>query len=267
MYTIATLEALRQHLGLGAADTAEDARLLRALTAATASMERLTGRRFCPHVAEIAHSFRLSHADELLLLDDLLELHSLTNGDGSSINPQDVIRLPQDPAGPAAVLRLLPPLAFVCETTPLNAVQVAGVWGWHDRWPQAWRDSGETLSAELAAAASALVVSDVAGADSAGQTPRFQTGHLLRIGGEYVRVLAVDRETDTLTLRRGVSGTQAQAHEGGTVIECYQPARDVESLCLRWAAALYREPDTLQPPETPLFLSGLLAALRRIRVA
>ncbi|HLV33702.1 MAG TPA: hypothetical protein VKY59_01255 [Spirillospora sp.] len=266
MYVLATLDRLRQRLGLSASDTADDARLLAALQAASAQIEAAAGRRFSPRVATIAHDVHPRHASELLLRDDLLRLDAISNGDGSSIDPLDVMTLPEAlPDGPISVLRLRGGRIFTWETTPLRAVLVSGIWGWHDRWSRAWRDSADTVQDNpLTSSASTLTVNDADGADGYAVSPRFQVGHLLRIEEEYLRVLAVQADTNTLTVLRGVNGTTAAAHDPGTAIEVFQPALDVEMLCLRWALWLYKEPDSRAFASTPAALTAAIGSLRRV---
>ena len=268
MYLLATLHQLRQRLGLGESDTGDDARLLMALQAASAQIEAAAGRRFSPRVATIEHDIHPRHTTELLLEDDLLQLDSITNGDGSSIDTLDVITVPESVMdGPISVLRLIGGQGFVWEDTPLRAVQVTGLWGWHDRWSRAWRDSADTVQDNpLGAAATTLTVSDADGADGHNTTPRFQVGHLLRIDDEYLRVLAVNTSSNVLTVLRGVNGTTAAAHTQSTAIAVFQPPLEVEMLCLRWAQWLYKEPDNRSFSATPKHLAAALDGLRRTGV-
>jgi len=266
MYTLATLYQLRQRLGLGDSDTSEDARLLVALQAAAAQIEQAAGRRFTPRQATIEHD--ITHVDELLLRDDLLQLDSLTNGDGSSIDTLDVITLPESTLdGPISVLRLTGAQAFIWDDSPLRAVSVTGIWGWHDRWSRAWRGSSDTVQNNpLSSSATTLTVSDADGEDSHQQSPRFQVGQLLRIEDEYLRVLAVNTSTNALAVLRGVNGTTAAAHVQTTPIDIYQPALEVEMLALRWANWLYKEPDRNTFAIAPKQLTAALDSLRRVGV-
>jgi hypothetical protein len=271
MYTLATLYQLRQRLGLAISDTADDPRLLSALQTASAQIERLAGRRFCPRLATLQHSIARKAPGELLLDDDLLQLTSLTNGDGSSIALSDVITLPAGDSA-FAILRLINGATFVWNSTPLRAISVTGIWGWHDVWSQAWRDSADTVQNNpLSSSATSLTVIDADGADNFNETPRFQVGQLICIDSEYLRVLAVNTSTNVLTVLRGVAGTTAASHTQSTAISIYHPPADVETLCLRWAAWLYKEPDNRALPNkfglaTPADLLVALEPLRRVAV-
>jgi hypothetical protein len=262
MYTLATLHQLRARLNLGAAETADDARLINALEAAAAGIERATGRRFSPHRLTRLHDY--TNPVELLLEDDLLDLVSITNGDGSTVALTDVIRLPD--TAPHSVLRLTGSSAFLYMRSPLEAISVTGIWGWHERWSTAWRGTGDTVQNNpLTGTATALTVADADGADSIGESPRFQVGHLLKIDDEYLRVVSVNTTSNVLTVLRGVNGTTAAAHNLNALISSYQPPPDVEAVALRWAAWLYREPDTSLTAE-PLDLLDSLDRLQRPRV-
>lgn len=266
MYTLTTLDRLRAHVGLSATDTGDDARLLAALESVTAEIERLTGRHFCPQVASRSQTIHLNDTTELLLNDDLLALTALTNGDGTAIDTDSALLLPGGD-GPSSVLRLLDGEAFVYDETPLNAVTVAGIWGWHDRWSQAWLDSGDTVQDNpLAATASTLTVTDADASTAGSEIPRFQVGQLLSIEEEYLWVLAVDAATNTLTVERGANGTTAVAHTQGTTIHVYRPPHDVVMLCLRWATWVYREPDGFDMVPVPPALLDLARILRRVSV-
>jgi hypothetical protein len=156
--------------------------------------------------------------------------------------------------------------AFLYTRSPLESISVSGIWGWHERWSSAWRLTNDTVqNSPLTASATTLTVTDADGPDSATELPRFQVGHLLQIDDEYLRVIGVNPVSNVLTVLRGVNGSAAVAHNLNAPIRTYQPPADVESLALRWAAWLYREPDTHLTAE-PLDLLDALDRLSRTRV-
>jgi len=256
MYTLATLYALRQHIGLDASDTTEDERLLDALQAASAAIERRTRRTFQPRVASIAHDVNLRDVSELLLKEDLLELQSISNGDDSSIDTSDVIQVAD------AVLRLTNGAVFTYDETPVSAITITGIWGYHPDWQNAWEDSGDSVQdASLSASATSITVTDA----DAGNSPRFQVGQLIRLEDEYLHITAIDTATNILTVERGVQGTTAATHASSTTIDIYQMPADVSQLTLRWALWLYREPDSFSF-KLPAILQESLDGLRRFSV-
>ncbi|MCE2488451.1 MAG: hypothetical protein J4G17_00555 [Anaerolineae bacterium] len=249
MYTLATAKQLRTRLDLEPGNSAGDERLWRALSAASARIERDSGRRFTPRLATLPHAAR--HPRELALLDDLLHLQRLGNGDARDIDLSDVQTLPAAAEGSASVLRLTGEQRF----SGPGAIQVSGLWGWHDRWSQAWRSGVDTLQDDpLTAAPTTLLVSD---------SGRFQPGQLLRVGDEYLRLLASDGSNQELQVQRGAQGTTATHHSQGSAIDVYQPAAAVNLLCLRLAAWLYREPARIPAADLPADVASELRALRR----
>ncbi|MBN1963470.1 MAG: hypothetical protein JW910_02415 [Anaerolineae bacterium] len=275
MIVYATLSQFRTHLSIPAADTSDDARLLLALRQATAQIDRYTTRRFAPVMQTRRFDYQMAYSLRLDL--DLLELTGITNGDGSSLSPDDVRLAPTGDA--AKSLILIQPDAnalFTFDTAPELAIQVTGIWGWHDAWSQAWRASGDTVQdASLDADDRTISVTDADGADALDLTPRFQVGQLLRIGEEYLHVTGVDTSADTITVVRGVRGTTATSHAQDTPIAVYVPPCDVQALCLRWATWLYQQvnagigggADWLYPDDLPADIKRLSAGLRRLRVA
>jgi hypothetical protein len=252
MSTIANLETLKSELGLASADTSEDSRLLRLLKAASASIEGQTNRRFLPYQASIFHSINLRQPQEILLRADLLELQSLKNGDGASIS-LDAVQILNDGA-----LRLLDGASFIYTESPIEAIELTGIWGYHPNWETAWASSGDTVQNNpLSASATTITVTD---ADAG-----FQVGQLLKIGAEYLLVKAVDSETNSLSVERGAQGTVAVIHNLGASIAIYQVPPNVENLVIRWALWLYREADKTIS-DLPQSLRTILASLRRISV-
>ena len=249
MYTLATIDQLRSRLGLAADDGADDERLWRALTAATARIERDSGRRFTPRLATLPH--RARHPRELILQDDLLHLQRLGNGDGHEIDLRDTETLPAAAGGSVSVLRLRGAQRF----SGPAAIQVRGIWGWHERWSQAWRRDVDRLQDDpLTAAATMLQVAD---------SDRFQPGQLLRIGDEYLRLLDRGDGARELQVQRGAQGTTAAAHSRGSAIDIYLPPAAVMLLCLRLASWLHREPDRSPAEDLPADVAAELRILRR----
>ena len=237
MYTLATLHDLRQRLHLAEGDDAADAALRKALQNASRLVESLTGRRYCPHIESRQLAISIGDPGEIALPDDLLELRSL-RCDGALIASSDFLRLPSDPDSPASLLMLKADSASHGGFAAGARLIIDGIWGWHDSWRNAWRESGDAVTGGLTAQADLLTVSDVAGADSVGDSPRFQVGQLLRIGGEYLRLIAIDSANSQLSVIRGVQGSLPLVHAADSPIAIYQPAAEIHELCLRYAELL-----------------------------
>jgi hypothetical protein len=257
MYTIATLEDLRRHLKLGDEDRGSDDHLLQALAEASHLIESATARRYCPRVETLGISPDEANPRSLLLPDDLLELRAVRDGSGA-IDLARIRVLPGRRDEPAFLLQYRAGGAFRTSNGGAEAVSVTGVWGWHSRWASAWRDSGDRVSANALSADSALIgVQNSDGADTDGRRPRFHIGHLLRIDGEYLRISAIDRAANQLTVLRGVGGTRVTAHLPKAKIETYAPEPAIRDLTVRYAEQLLKSAGPLALESMPL--------LRRMR--
>lgn len=270
MFTYATLAQLRRYLGLRDTQTGDDALLSALLDAAARLIERHTGRRFYPMRGVRRYDCRQAFA--LLLREDLLALHALTNGDGAAIDPADVHLQP--PGGPvyAGLTLRRGRAAFVYADDPLDALAVEGTWGYHPDWSDAWREPGAALADPLDTSATTISFS---GAGAA-----IEAGHLARVGEEYLIVTACDPAAGTLAVIRGAHGTSAQGHAAGAALAIYAPPPDVTQVCLRVAAWLYRQKDAgwvqaagglrgqvTVPPALPDDVALVLAPYTRLRVA
>ncbi|MCS6836116.1 MAG: hypothetical protein NZ750_08890 [Anaerolineae bacterium] len=239
--SLATLAAFQRFLGLPNDSPSDEAvRQWAALGAASALLELATRRRLLPLRARLAHRVPRSDRSELLLRADLLELYSLSDGDGQLIPLGSVVMICE------GVLHRLDGVFWDGD----SGVQVDGLWGWHPLPEQAWqiRDS---LQASLSAGAELAQVAD-ADAPQADGLARFQVGQLLRLDDELAWVLAVDATQNRLRLLRSARGTTAQAHASGAPLAVYQPPADLHLACLRLAAWCYRQPDQSAWEAAPL---------------
>ncbi len=239
----ATLTAFRDRQGLAASDTADDARMLAKLRGATAQIERYTGRTFLPVIA--SRRFDWQAAKTLLFRGlDLLELTSITNGDDTDVDPSAIITL-GGINGPIVGVELdLSKAFFVYQTTKTRALTVVGVWGWHDDYTNAWKPSGDSIPVGgVTGSATSFTVASVSGADGWNLSPRFQPGQLLKVDTEYMHLVAANSAANTLTVVRGVNGSNAAPHNAGAAISVYVPPADIAEVALRWAGWLYKMED------------------------
>ncbi len=244
LFTLATLAEFRAYLGV---ETGVDAPLLHALRAATAHIEHQTHRRLAPWRGERYADLLLHDLRECLLREELLTLHACWDAYDQPIPLDDLALLY------GSVLHRLNGV-FPHRGGPIGAVRVAGIWGCHDNWAQAWRSTNDALSAALDATSPTLSVTDADGPDAALIAPRFGVGQLIQLEEEFCIVLSVDAAANTLHVQRGAHGTLAAAHPAATPIARYvPPAHHVQS-CLRLAAFFYRQPleeATALPTDAP----------------
>lgn len=241
---------------------AEHARLYSTLVAATHQVELLSGRFLMPRSLSIPHALTRTSTTELILDQDLLELTSITNGDGTPIPVESV-----EQAG-SSLLYALDGYSFHRDDRgSAQPLVISGIWGWHDDWSQAWRISGDSVTGILSPFDTAtLPVTDADGTDSEGQAPRFQAGQLLRLGAEIIGLHHVDAEANQLHVLRGQLGTTITTHEPGTAIRIYSAPPTSEALIVRWAVWLYQLPQHRQRTSIPAELMQEVSLLRRVSV-
>jgi len=217
----------------------------------------------------------------LLLRDDLLALHSLTNGDGLVVSADDYHLHPASSAIKASVLLDRTQAAFTHDGDPVDAIVVEGTWGFHSGWPDAWGDSGDSVQNNpLASDATSITVTDADAPEITGYGQRISAGQLLSIEYEYVQVLAVDTATNVLTVARGANGTTAAAHAQATPITIYHPPADIRQVCLRVTTWLYQQQDAgfamaagslrsqiIIPAALPNDVQQILAPYARVQVS
>lgn len=133
---------------------------------------------------------------------------------------------------------------------------VQGYWGYREQYSRAWVDTLETVkdgafgdafssaftTAGINREQTTLTVSDADGTDDWGISPRFEAGMLLRLDDELISVSSVDVINNTITVRRGVQGTTALAHDAGIPVLRYAVQQDVVEACIA-IASTWREAD------------------------
>lgn len=241
-----TYAALKTYLRISEADS--DALLRGFATQASRVFDQATRRRFYPRIETRSYDHPIN-ANVLVVDDDLLTVETFTTGNGGvtlaaadyflmcgreyNLTPYDRIVMRMD--GDHTSLEYL--------ETPQQANTVAGVWGYHEDWAQAW-DAVDVLAGDVNDAVVSLAVVDADGADLDGSTPRFAAQQLIQVGTEYMAVTGVTAETtNTLAVRRGVNGTSAAAHASGDAVSVYRPMVDVVHAVRRLAAWMYGQKD------------------------
>ncbi len=238
----ATLQAFRTRQGLAVADTGDDARMLSKLRAASDQMNRFVGREFYPSVA--TRKFDCPDGDTLLLRgSDLLSVTTLTNGDARTIPSTDYILLGDDT--PYYGIMVDPSLNYYTYlTTKIKAITVLGIFGCHNDYANAWRDTLQDIpGGGITSSAITMTLTDVDGTDSWGLTDALQVGQLIKVESEFMQVVARNISTNLLTVVRGANGSTAATHAAGVDIYAYVPTGDIAEICLRWAAWLYKMED------------------------
>lgn len=112
-----------------------------------------------------------------------------------------------------------------------DSVDVTGIWGYHTIYNNAWV-STTTLSANVSSTTTTSI--------SVTSASAFQNLHYVKINDEFMQVTAVDTDTNTLTVERGVNGSTATTHTSADAVSIFVPIRDIRMACNRLAGWLYQ---------------------------
>jgi hypothetical protein len=265
-----TLTQVRAYRNMAAGETADDAKLQTFIKTASRSIDEYCRRRFdvrretrlFDYPIKAVSAFGVYNADAWVSMmnaagdlgqgvlrvdDDLLSVETLLNGDGSTIANTDYVLEPANVSIKNAI-RLLSSsgLTWLPGTSGRReqVISVTGPWGYHTRYAEAWADSLDTVQNNpLTAGGTSLTVSDADGISADLQTPRFQSGQLLKIENEFVSVVSVNTTSNVLTIKRAANGTVAAQHAQGTAISLYRPVDTIVQATLRMVAWLYTQKD------------------------
>ena len=258
------LDALKSPGVLNITGTEHDERLLVLAETASRAVDRYCNRAF--YVLSAAKRFDGSGGPRLLVPDLICVnrdgLRTDENGDGhpeTNWAPDDFRLLPSnadsDSAGNPAS-RPYTAIEAAGERTRFPAgrgsVRVSGKWGW---WRHL-RPAGRTESAVAVAGETALELAD-------GSNVR--TGQTILVGAEQMYVEA--RQSNTLTVRRGVNGTARVGHDADTEVFVFEYPTPVVEAALTLAVTLWRRAgsayDALDPARGGSTVAGMdpLAAL------
>lgn len=244
---LVSLDAVKARLGTDVVDAADDDLIRGLIRSASGMVTQYTKRVFVPVVATRAFDARGEHISSMALTieQDLLEIVTLTNGNAVAIPSSAYVLRPSN-RWPKNRIELLTSgnVMFEYVLDWQEAISIAGWWGYHNAWDQAWVDTLDTVQVDLTANATALTVSDADGRDDTWQT-RFPIGSYLRIEDELLQVMAADTGTDILTVLRGRQGTTAAAHSIGESISRYAPMPDVAEAAAALVLWLYKNKDSL----------------------
>lgn len=270
-----TLYQVREYLGLGATETQDDNKLKTFIAQSVSSIDRYCGRRFDVRYESRSFDYPLPARDRigvysaeqmiwtlnrfgywatgrLKLDEDLLELISVTNGDGVAISLSD---LTIEPANiyPKNTLKLKEGSGttwqYDSDGNREQIIPIVAYWGYHDRYTSdAWVDSLDTLQVDVSASATTITVSDADGDAGDGLAYRFQAGNMIRLTNgdddvEYMFIQSINYTTNVLTVQRGYNGTAGVAQTSTTVIYVYRPADDIVLACTRLVSWRYRQKD------------------------
>lgn len=209
--------------GTNSTDTADDGVIELLLKTASRFIDSKTARHFVPYVE--TRYYPAPAGRDLQLDDDLLEVLMLTNGDGQVI-ASDYYKLHPRNASPYTAIVLNSDAAYSWGSS--DEVAVYGIWGYHDRYSQAWL-LGSTAAEAMDASETGYDVTSGA---------EFAVGNLIRFGNElgYVSNIA----SNTLTITRGENFSTAATHDTGINVYIWQPMEETRNAVCEIANTAYR---------------------------
>ena len=225
-------------LELGTTQTTDDNLLRSKILAAIRDLEgpQKLGRYIEPRVATRYYQEDAIMADGRLSVgEDLLAVTTLTGADAVAITAASYWLEPRN-ATPYWYLHLKSSYTWNWITD--GEITLAGVWGWHKDYANAWANSGDEVedAAGITAAATTIQIGD---------DTRFEAMQLIKVDSEFMRITTVTSGTpDTLTVVRGVNGSTAATHAKDTDIYIWLPCDDTSENIIRMAAYLYRLKDS-----------------------
>jgi hypothetical protein len=226
-------------------DDGDDALIQRYIIQSSDAVKRITGRRFDPYFQDRLHDYQGAYA--LNLNADLLELDTLTNGNTQVIASSVYLFEPANDYPKWRIrIKRSSSVSFTFTADPEQAISVAGWWGYHTDYDNAYIDTLETVPiGDLSAGATTFTAIDVDGLNEQGVW-RFEVGQLLRIDDELILIVGLNTSTNVVTIRRGQNGTTAAAHTAGTVITSWQVLPALQWQCERMVMWAYQHRDAVE---------------------
>jgi hypothetical protein len=211
--------------GTIATDAADDVVIEYLLRSASRYLETASSRHFTPLIE--TRYYDVPQARELCLDDDLLEVLTLTNGDGTVI-PSTQYNLTPKNRSPYRVIRLKDNSAYIWASDGAgelhDVIAVYGIWGYHERYALAWL-LGSTAAEAMDATETGYDVTSGTG---------FAVGNIIRFDDELGYVSAI--ATNTLTTSRfGQSSTSNT--ETVTAAGIVLAPRDIPALAMDFIKA------------------------------
>ncbi|MBK8035301.1 MAG: hypothetical protein IPK17_38515 [Chloroflexi bacterium] len=245
-------EAMRE---IRAKDTRDPKYMLGLLPAISQRLMKYARRDFEPVYETrtfVAGRMNVVPSQNALKLNDyLLELEAVSIGGSGLTVGTDVDLYPTNGVKPATKLYLL----STCRSSvtwygtgclpgtyssPLVQIQVAGWWGYKERYAaEGWLTADAIQAAALATNATTFAVAEVEGSDPRGFEPRLSTGQLIRVDDELMRVVETTT-SNTLEVLRAQRGTEAAAHAQGAAVKLWNVEEDVRRAAQRWASLQYQ---------------------------
>lgn len=223
---------------LSSVRTVDDDLILQLIRQVSRDIDRVAHRKFYP-VREVRYFDTPEYGTYKLNFDsDLIELVSVTNGDGASISTSDLKLFDYNTRTKRGVI-LLPTVSTwkTASGFPQSAIAVDGVWGTIYDTTSGWQYS-TALSAALL----------IAGVSFSSTPGLFSAGQLLKVDSEILYVSSVipanpgapiPTTVDTVNVQRAVNGTVVADHVISSYVYLWSAGQDVQMLTAASAVAYY----------------------------
>jgi hypothetical protein len=253
----ATFEELKQYFANSdGRDLTVDDNILKAFCVkASRKLDMAARRRFFPIFETVTYN-QPFNVKCLEIDEDLLKVFSvITNngdttldssvyylacGDNTNLQPYDRIRILSDEGD-----------TFTHSGTIEKANTISGLFGYHEDFANAWADLDTVQDDPLTALSTTLTVTDVDGLDEYGIDVKFKIQQLIRLGedgdtpAEMCYITSLNAQTNTLTVIRGVNGTEAVEHLQGTKVYIYRPQPEIVEALQILATHSYRRKNSV----------------------
>lgn len=199
------------------------------LEASSRYIDSETSRYFFPLIE--TNYYNTPKYRELSFDGDVLEVLTLTNGNGVAISSTEYNIIPKN-MYPKFGLRLKESTSTAWELDTDGdsefVVALQSINGYHDRYNFAW-ESITTLAEVLDDSELGFDLTSAA---------NIQPGHILRTGNEIVIVDSVSTNTVNV-LERGGNGSTAAAHDNASAVSIWRPMADCRNACMEIAYSAY----------------------------
>lgn len=226
-----TLAAVKGLLEVTSTDTVDDGVINDLITQISRYVDDKTSRKFYPRVE--TRSFDVPDGRELWVDDDLLEISSVTNGDGDAIASTEYNLQPPNNY-PKYAIRIKSISSEFWETDDdgdaEQVIDVAAWWGFHQNYSQrAWALGSLVNEAPLD-------IDDLTWTVDSGTL--FSAGQIIKVDSEIMIITAVVTN-DLTVIKRGDNGSTAATHVHDSSVYIWQPEPDIVLACQMIVKNLY----------------------------
>ena len=253
-------------LQLNSTSTSDDTLLLSMIRQTSHDIESATNRKFSPFIDTREYDAPRIYLPSLVLDEDLLELTTLTNGDGTVFDASEYKIYPLNTTPKSRIVILgSSPTQWLRDNSgnAEGAISAAGVWGYHPDYISAWLDTTAVLGASISTSALTLTCA----------TGLLFAGDLVKVDDEMMHVSSVAVSTsDTATLVRAVNGSTAAAHSTSAVINRWSIYDSIGQIAVAAAVGYYnlrKNPmrDTIQLDQATFVTPKDVKAFIRVQCA